>query len=142
MSKINIKKVLKREMISPLDRKNTNPLYTEYLQKQAEKGITSDDDDGYNFKGFICKKYFKANILLNLINILIGAVLLSLTVILMNHALINIVLSAVLIFISGGYFIGFGTIAVFFYLHMYLHYKDYIWSEEDKLAAKIRKFYC
>lgn len=123
-----------------LERIDSNPYYAKF---KSQNPTTTDEE--YEWKCWMLKKYFKDNIISELVKIILGAFLLfmagSSTIYKMlgNKGFGNIIV--IICLVLGIILIGTGIIFSFSNYKCLKHYKDYSWDEDSEIVPKIIKFY-
>ncbi len=123
-----------------LERSEQNQLYLKF-----KKACPNVEDENYEWKCWMLKKYFKDNIVVNAVRFVIGIILLilagnsSVFKILGNQGFGTIAVVACLglgvICVGSGLMFGFSNYKCL------RNYKDYLWDEEGEIVEKIIKFY-
>lgn len=125
-----------------LERTNTNKIYVKFKEQ-----IKESEDELYEWKCYILKKYFHDNILVSVIRMIIGIILLILSA---SSSLLKIVghqragsLILIVCLVLGVVFTGSGIMFSFSNYKCLKKYKDYLWDDENnsEIAHKIIKFY-
>lgn len=123
-----------------LERVETNQHYVDFRKKNPDC-----KDEVYEWKCWMLKKYFKDNIIINLIKIIIGIVMLVLAgssliyKMLGNSGLGSIVV--VICLVLGVILVGTGILFSFSNYRCLKNYKDYLWDEDGEIVPKIIRFY-
>lgn len=123
-----------------LERSEENQIYVQF-----KKLGTDPKTEDYDWKVYVLKKYFKDNININIVRIIIGIVLLILSTtskifkILGNGGFSTIIVLACLV--GGIGLVGSGIMFLFSNYRFLRNYKDYLWDEEGEMAEKIIRFY-
>lgn len=123
-----------------LERTEKNQLYVAFKKQNP-----NCEDENYEWKCWMLKKYFKDNIVINIIKIVIGAVMLTLAgssliyKMLGNSGLGSIVV--VICLVLGIILVGTGILFAFSNYRFLKNYKDHLWDEDGEIVPKIIKFY-
>lgn len=126
-----------------LEKTEQNEMFVKF-KSQLKENLSKDEED-YEWKVFMLKKYFKDNINVNIVRIVIGIVLLILSTtskifkILGNGSFSTILVLGCLI--GGVGLTGSGIMFLFSNYRFLKNYKDYLWDEEGEIAEKIIRFY-
>ncbi len=129
-----------------LERGEQNQLYVKFKKTVVEgKNLPADFDESYEWKCWMLKKYFKDNISVNLVRLVIGIVLLilagssSVFKILGNKGFGTI--AVVICLCLGVICVGSGIMFSISNYRCLKNFKDYLWDEEGEIVEKIIKFY-
>lgn len=123
-----------------LERKSDNKFYVQFKKQNP-----NSEDENYEWKCYMLKKYFHDNVVVNLIRLFIGIILLvlcgtsSIYKILGTNKLSTVIVLICLVL--GVICTGAGILFSFTNYRCLKNYKDYLWDDEGEIVEKIIKFY-